>query len=246
MVRAAECPETTATGKERIVTAHRSVQYARHATIVVAGAASLSLTVAAGAYIVHEMADTQRGVPAIGEPVRQPAAVEEGPRVTPRAPAAPVFPQAAFRGARLGAVTAPNAPELAEAPELRPDAAERPPSVEVVSPDPADPTGPATRFGLGDAYVDATVTPSERDAVTVTLDTNLFAGLTAESTTGVTRVVTEVDTRRGAVTVAVTDPVHGDHDLRIDRTPAPAPSDGPRAGRAEIEQAGVVRSARLG
>ncbi|WP_157171008.1 hypothetical protein [Nocardia araoensis] len=54
------------------MTAHRPVQVARHAAVVLAGAASLSLTVAAGAYIVHQIADAQRPDTSIAAPIPRP------------------------------------------------------------------------------------------------------------------------------------------------------------------------------
>ena len=51
-----------AQGKERIVTTRQSAQIARHSAVVLASAASLSLTVAAGVYIINQMADQGKAV----------------------------------------------------------------------------------------------------------------------------------------------------------------------------------------
>jgi hypothetical protein len=50
------------------VASHKPAQIARHTAIVLAGAASLSLTVASGAYIVHQMADAQHATNDIAAP----------------------------------------------------------------------------------------------------------------------------------------------------------------------------------
>ncbi|MET9029706.1 hypothetical protein ABZW96_29395 [Nocardia sp. NPDC004168] len=197
------------------MTAHRPAQVARHAAVVLAGAASLSLTVAAGAYIVHQIADTQRPDTPIAAPVT-PAAPDE----PDRGRGTGFYPVLTGNSFVLpAAVSAPRArqPEIAE-PQV--DSPATPPG--------RTPLGGKVRFG--DAYVGAQVAESAADTVSVTVDTNALTALTGlfrsgsmpEQPGAVTTMRTDLDTQRGEVRVAFSDPSLGEHDLRLDRHPAPA------------------------
>ncbi|WP_159841046.1 hypothetical protein [Nocardia sp. CY41] len=207
------------------MTAHRPAQVARHAAIVLAGAASLSLTAAAGAYIVQQIADTQRPDARIAAPV-VPAAPDEldhgrayvsYPALTSSSYVLPVA--------------------FSTLPATEPEVAE--PLVD----SPAAPPPPAPLAGrvrLGEAYVGAQFARTEADTVSVTVDTNALTVLTGflradparekPGTSGVTTMRTDLDTRNGAVRLALSDPELGERDLRLDRQSRPAPT-----GQATIE-----------
>ncbi|WP_174185092.1 hypothetical protein [Nocardia barduliensis] len=205
------------------MTAHRPGQVARHAAIVLAGAASLSLTAAAGAYVVHQIADTQRPDTRLAAPVVP---------VTPDAPGHPratiSYPVLTASSSVLpAAVSAPRAlePETAEAP--------------VDSPIAPVPLGGKLR--LGDAYLGAQVAKVETDTVSVTVDTNAITVLTGflpsapapeqPGASTVTTMRTDLDTRSGEVRVALSDPTIGEHDLRLNRHATPAPTPPPVGDR---------------
>ncbi|MGW4846692.1 hypothetical protein [Nocardia brasiliensis] len=181
---------------------------ARHAAVVLAGAASLSLTVVAGAYIVHQIAETER-----------PA----GPAAAP-----PALPAGEFDGEPVHAETVLTAGSH-ELPVL----AQRREAV-AVAPKVTDPqlhstftthdTGVGGRLRLGDTYVGARLAAIPDDTISLTVDTNAVTVLTGllpadprRDTTAITRLRTEFDTRSGAVVLLLTDPELGEHDLRIDR-----------------------------
>ncbi|MBH0781205.1 hypothetical protein [Nocardia bovistercoris] len=206
------------------MTEYRPAQIARHVTVVLAGAASLTLTVAAGAYIADQMAGTQRQAATPGGP-EKPAAVAP-PRAEPAGPDS--FVEAVFHGYRVGRPAAPILPGPSEPP------APAAPAVRVAAPQPAPEPRPRARegvdgrFDVGDGYVGARIEPTGGDTVTVTVDTDLFSGPAPKAEPNgqgsggeVSRVTTEIDTKRGAMTLAVSDPTLGEHDLHVDRTPAP-------------------------
>ncbi|WP_280442465.1 hypothetical protein [Nocardia brasiliensis] len=189
---------------------HKPAHIARHAAVVLAGAASLSLTVVAGAYIVHQIAETER-----------PA----GPAAAP-----PALPAEEFDGEPVYAETVLTAGSH-ELPVLA-----RPREVAAATPKVADPqlhstftthdAGVGGRLRLGDTYVGAQLAAVPDDTISLTVDTNavtVLAGLLPadprRDTSAVTRLRTEFDTRSGAVVLLLTDPELGEHDLRIDRAP---------------------------
>ncbi|MEU5761671.1 hypothetical protein [Nocardia sp. NPDC047648] len=203
------------------MTAHRPAQVARHAAIVLAGAASLSLTVVAGAYVVQQIADMQRPATRIAAPVT-PATPDEpdhGRRYTPY----PVLTGTSFV---LPAAT--SVPRAAEPETARPESTA--PHVDSPSAPPAPtPVGGKVRFG--DAYVGAQVAQVEDDTVSVTVDTNALIMLPgylrsgpASETPAVTTMRTDLDTHSGEVRMAFSDPRLGEHDLRLNRHATPAPS----------------------
>ncbi|MGW4088898.1 hypothetical protein [Nocardia sp. NPDC004750] len=198
------------------MTAHRPAQVARHAAVVLAGAASLSLTVAAGAYIVHQIADTQRPDTPIAAPVTPAVPDEPG-----RGRGTVFYPLLTGNSFVLpAAVSAPCAGEP-ETAEPQADSPATPPG--------RTPLGGKVRFG--DAYVGAQVAESAADTVSVTVDTNALTALTGlfrsdpapQQPGAVTTMRTDLDTQRGEVRVAFSDPSLGEHDLHLDRRPAPAP-----------------------
>ncbi|WP_146154110.1 hypothetical protein [Nocardia brasiliensis] len=189
---------------------HKPAHIARHAAVVLAGAASLSLTVVAGAYIVHQIAETER-----------PA----GPAAAP-----PALPAEEFDGEPVSAETVLTAGSH-ELPVLV-----RPREVAATAPKVADPqlhstftthdAGVGGRLRLGDTYVGAQLAAVPDETISLTVDTNavtVLAGLLPadprRDTSAVTRLRTEFDTRSGAVVLLLTDPELGEHDLRIDRAP---------------------------
>ncbi|MET7770413.1 hypothetical protein [Nocardia sp. NPDC005366] len=210
------------------MTAHNSTQIARHTAIVLAGAASLSLTFAAGSYIVRQIPDTQRPGVVISDSGAPPAAIRDAPRTDP------VVTESVRIGDRIDRPSFLIRTRIEE-----PDA---PPATTIVAPradrvavTPAPPTGVGGRLGIGTAYVGAHFAP-ERNSVAFTVDTNLFSTLsdflrseqfrddfgTEADPSGITAVRTEIDTRRGKVTFTLSDPALGEHDLRVDRTPIPS------------------------
>ncbi|GEM35005.1 hypothetical protein NN3_60120 [Nocardia neocaledoniensis NBRC 108232] len=201
------------------MTAHRPAQIARLSATVVAGAASLCLTVAAGAYIVNNMpelapAPTREhaepgSAPAPGG--HQPTLAEGGsPRFTSdfvqlavfteRAPSAPVPTPVTTQ--RSTTAAAPNDSTL------------------------------AGRLRIGTTYVGAQVAPARTDTISFTVDTNVvtiaskYLGVTADPA-GVTALRTELDTRRGELMFVLSDPALGSHTLRVERIqkPGTAPAD---------------------
>ncbi|MFI7004056.1 hypothetical protein [Nocardia sp. NPDC050175] len=195
------------------MTRNKHVQIARHAAIVLAGAASLSLTVIAGSYIVHQMADLNRtgGVAAPPAQAAEDSSSEadwtdtvltgghyELPAVFTRHPVDMVVPI--------------------------PKAADHHTDSVVVS----HPRTVGGKLLLGDAYVDAQVAAVRTDTISITVGTNAFTMLTGHTpldehpkSAGVTQLRTEFDTRSGEVVLMLTDPALGDHDLHLNRIPAP-------------------------
>ncbi|MFE7744842.1 hypothetical protein [Nocardia sp. NPDC057455] len=196
------------------MTAHRPAQVARHAAIVLAGAASLSLTVVAGTYVVQQIAGMQRPEPRIAAPVIPPAPDE--PDHGRRYISYPVLTGSSFVLPVADSVPRDTEPEITE------------PHAD----SPAAPTAPVPVGGkvrLGDAYVGAHVANVEADTVTVTVDTNALTMLPgylrsdpASERPGVTTMRTDLDTHSGEVRVAFSDPRLGEHDLRLNRHTTPA------------------------
>ncbi|MFD6155427.1 hypothetical protein ACFWF7_12690 [Nocardia sp. NPDC060256] len=195
------------------MTRNKQVQIAKHAAIVLAGAASLSLTVIAGSYIVHQMADLNRTGDAAAPPAH---AVEDstgGADWTDTVLTSGHHELPAVFTWHSADVVVPT-----------PKAADHHPDSAVVS-------HPRTVGGtllIGDAYVDAQVAAVRTDTISITVGTNAFTMLTGHTpldehskSAGVTQLRTEFDTRSGEVVLMLTDPALGDHDLRVNRTPAP-------------------------
>ncbi|MBL1073187.1 hypothetical protein JK358_02130 [Nocardia sp. 2] len=194
----------------------------RYSAVVTATMASIGLTVAAGSYITNQIAGTQKS----GNIFAAPA--------TPGGPGA---------GSGTGGVSTDVAAvtETVSATTLfHSDTTNHgaPVTVSPAGPDEPvvvrDPVGGQLR--VGDTYVGAHVLPVQLNSLTVTVDTNVFAaisalllsgplgaqlGLTADPSAN-TQLRTELDTRRGDVELTLTDPAIGDLGLQLARHPAPA------------------------
>ncbi|WP_406234779.1 hypothetical protein [Nocardia sp. NBC_01009] len=211
------------------MTAHKPAQVVRHAAIVLAGAASLSLTVVSGAYIVNQMADTHRAGSELSAP---PTATAEDIA----ADAGPTISEALLTGGsrdlpalfvRLPVDTTVASPNIA-APHIDPAV--------------GTPAGLAGKLRLGTTYVGAQLTPIRADTVAFTVDTNALTVLSdfllsapirdrlgvGNDPAATTQVRTELDTH-GQVTVTFSDPTLGEHALRLNRYTAPTPKDAPNA-----------------
>lgn len=211
------------------MTAHRPGQVARHAAVVLAGAASLSLTVAAGAYVVHQIADTQRPDTPIAAPV------------TPAAPDEPRHGHGTVFDPVLTGTTFVLPPMVSDA------RIDEPEPIDSQAGSPAAPPARAPLGGtvrLGDAYLGARVAEGGTDTVSVTVDTNALTmlpgllrfGSAPEPGAGaVTTMRTDLDTQRGEVRVAFSDPRLGEHDLHLDRHPAPKGTDERAAAHGAVD-----------
>lgn len=191
---------------------------ARHAAVVLAGAASLSLTVVAGTYIVNQMADATRS----GGEHAAPAAptVED-------ATSDPEWMDAVLTGGsyELPVTFARHQPDL---PVPSPKAAD-PHSGSTVVRQPSSPLG--GKWRLGDTYIGAQVATVRSDTIAITVDTNAFTVLTgvpqsdpakgrSEGNPSITQLRTEFDTRSGEVVLMLTDPSLGEYDLRLNQPQA--------------------------
>ncbi|WP_253788372.1 hypothetical protein [Nocardia amikacinitolerans] len=208
------------------MTAHKPAQIMRHTAIVLAGAASLSLTFVAGGYIVNQMADTHSGAGRAAPPpapIVEPFAPHPGPR--------PVETLLAGKAHVLPTYQASVFPAEAVVPQPDPAAA------------PARPTGLGGRLGLGTAYVGAQVAPVRTGTVAFTVDTNAFSTLTGLvlsepvrahlgidlDPTGITQIRAEIDTRSGEIAFVLSDANLGEHTIELQRHPAPTNPDAPAA-----------------
>ncbi|MBB5913825.1 hypothetical protein BJY24_002692 [Nocardia transvalensis] len=213
---------------------HRRTQILQHTAIVLAGMASIGLTVAAGTYVVNHLGDS------IGRPGAESAAPNaEAPAGTPAAAPELRETQSGTKTSELVGLMVVSHP-LPLAPVPAP-----PPAPEVtrlfdraaVSTAPAqatvDPDGVGARLRLpGDAYVGANVATTQPNSVSMTVDTNVFtvlgdrmSGRAQDTPAGVTRFRTDVDTRSGEVSVAVSDPGLGRRDIQVERHSRPAPAE---------------------
>ncbi|MFD4433366.1 hypothetical protein [Nocardia sp. NPDC058497] len=195
------------------MTAHRPAQIVRLSATVIAGAASLCLTVAAGAYIVNHM-------PALAPP---PAADHAAPADSPghghhRPPlAGDSSPRSASDIVELAMSSAPAVPTATRTVATQQSGA---------TPDNST-LGGRLRIGTS-SYVGAQVAPARTDTIAFTVDTNLvttiatkYLGITADPA-GVTALRTELDTRRGELVFVLSDPGLGSHTLRVERVQKPS------------------------
>ncbi|TLF78634.1 hypothetical protein [Nocardia cyriacigeorgica] len=220
------------------MSAFESAQIARHTAIVLAGAASLSLTVVSGAYIATNMPGLERPgqLAAPSAPIIRDGAPQTGPvHRTGSILITDGSGQAAVYRDRPAA-----APSVVTAPEATALPAETQPA-------PADRAGVGGRLGLGTTYVGARVAPAQTNTVSITLDTNALTVLSgilmsdplrerlgvSTDPSGVTQMRTDVDTRRGEVTLVFSDPTLGEHALELDRNPAPGQAD--RSASAPVD-----------
>ncbi|MFD3510038.1 hypothetical protein [Nocardia sp. NPDC058666] len=198
------------------MTAHRSAQIVRLSAIVASGAASLCLTVAAGAYIVNHM-------PALAPP---PATEHAAPVVTPNPghhrplPADDSAPTSTVDLVMFTGESTLRAERSAD--ELTPT-----PLAAQQSGARLDNSALAGRLGIGGTYLGAQVAPARSDTYAFTVDTNLvttaarYLGMTPDPA-AVTAVRTEFDSRQGELVVILSDPRVGSHTLRVEK-PAPVP-----------------------
>ncbi|GAB2698057.1 hypothetical protein [Nocardia thraciensis] len=210
-------------------THRRTAQIFQHTAVVFAGMASIGLTVAAGTYIVNQIADsTHRPAPGPAAPI---AAAPAGDAMTESPSAAAIVGVVGLRAesrALPPVAPVPGAP----APIQLLDRAVAPtaPAQSAVTP-----TGVNGRVGLfGGTYVGANVATTQPDSVSMTVDTNVFAALSRRlgerpggTRDDVTRFRTDLDTKHGEVTVAVSDPLLGQHDVQLQRHARPAPAPNP-------------------
>ncbi|MFD3744625.1 hypothetical protein [Nocardia sp. NPDC058633] len=209
------------------MTAHRPAQIVRLSAIIFSGAASLCLTVAAGAYIVNHMPELTAppaedfarpgATPNPGH--HRPFSVEDS---APRVDGVELV--MSFGGPTLS--TERSAPAATRTPVTaqRFGAGARP--------DDSRLTG---RVGIGGTYVGAQVAPPRDDAVAFTVDTNLvtvaakYLGMTVDPT-AVTALHTEFDAGRGELVFVLSDPGLGSHTLRVEGAALPsdpAPTEAP-------------------
>lgn len=207
------------------MTAHNPAQVVRLGAVVFAGAASLSLTVAAGAYVVNQMASTAGSGTHVAAPPQSPGPVLDNfaPNPGPRAGSPVLVANGDRSPAVYQAAVYPATPEVAV-----------PQTDSVV--EPSRPAGVGGRVGLGTTYVGARVAPVHTNTVAFTVDTNAFSALTdillSEPVqerlgvhidpAGITQVRTELDTRSGEITFVLSDANLGEHEVQLQRKPAPA------------------------
>lgn len=216
------------------MTAHRRAQIARLSVTVVAGAASLCLTFAAGAYIVNNATIVEDSPPLAAPADDQPTPFT-GPgighhplppeRTVPRYTADITLAVATERSVPAATRTAVTAHQGGIG----------------VTPDEEKFGG---RVRIGSTYVGAQVAPAATDTLAVTVDTNLvtlaarYLGVAVDPADA-TALTTELDTRRGEVVFVLSDPRLGSHTLRVERVQQPALAD-PAESPAEPEQATVT------
>ncbi|WP_227979048.1 hypothetical protein [Nocardia spumae] len=213
-------------------------QILQHTAVVLAGMASIGLTVAAGTYIVNQIGETHRpGVISAPEGANVPA--PEPDRA--ESPAPTTTPVIGTWG--LAADSRPLQVVVAGpvAVPYRVDTGPVvPPTSATATMAGTHPGGVGGRLNLtDDTYVGANLASSQRNSLTVTLDTNLPAALSTTDTpeveppgdsSSVTEFRTDVDVHRGEFSLAMSDPVLGRHDMQVQRhaRPAPIPVDRPQ------------------
>ncbi|NQE89126.1 hypothetical protein [Nocardia terpenica] len=195
----------------------RPVQILQHTAIVLAGMGSIGLTVIAGTYIVNQMAD------ATHHPGRLTTPGTALPEAAPPNSIPHESPETLITNGTWG--LAAETRVLPTAFRTHPPAAPEP-----LAPHPTElPTPPApTEFGarlqlLGDAYVGANLATTQPNSLSMTVDTNLVTLLT-NTDQPTTALRTELDTRSGEVTVAVSGPLVGQHNVQLRRHSRPAPT----------------------
>ncbi|MCM6777026.1 hypothetical protein NDR87_24065 [Nocardia sp. CDC159] len=206
----------------------RRTQILQYTAIVAAGMASIGLTVAAGTYVVNQIAATGRmpgteiALPGTGLAEREPDDERGG--------------HESARTARLSgeiglvaeAVRLPFTP-LPGLSESLPAAAPTPTTAATTGMPQAGPAPVRLRLP-GDTYVGANVTRPQPDSLTMTVDTNVLAAVTtalahqlgaqaAADPAGITRISTDIDTRSGEITVALSDPLLGRQSMQLHRPP---------------------------
>ncbi|MFD4352821.1 hypothetical protein ACFWPX_09690 [Nocardia sp. NPDC058518] len=210
------------------MTPHRPAQIVRLSAIVFSGAASLCLTVGAGAYIVNHMPP----------PAREYAAPVPTPNPGHHRPFSVEDSAPHEYGVELAMSVGPTL-----ATERSVPAATRTPVTALQSGVGARPNNsPLTgRVGIGGTYVGAQVAPPRNEGLAFTVDTNLvtvaakYLGLTVDPA-AVTALHTEFDARRGELVFVLSDPGLGSHTLRVEGTPADTEAATPAEGDGAAEE----------
>ncbi|MEV6770822.1 hypothetical protein AB0N05_19590 [Nocardia sp. NPDC051030] len=219
----------------------RASQVLRYSAIVTAGMASIGLTVAAGSYIANEMAQPP-GKLATASPGMRPVLPGPGDTGTAvqRGDIAPIAESVGLASLFTHWAGQPTIRDYDPATTMTPSAdaraAQRASTL-------------AGQVRLGNTYLGAAVIPAQRNSVSFTVDTNVFAtvadlvlhtplgeslGLTSDPLAN-TQLRTDVDAR-GEVTLTFTDPAVGRYGLNLARHAAPAPATAPTQTTEEPAQ----------
>ncbi|NKY47029.1 hypothetical protein [Nocardia cerradoensis] len=214
-------------------------QILQHTAVVLAGMASIGLTVAAGTYIVNQIGGT--GLPGVigsgerGDTIVPAPGTDRSEASPSSTPATNGSWRPAAESRRLPVLSADGA---AAPVRIVPGPADRSPNLDT-APASSRPGGVGGRLNLtGDTYLGANLSRTQQHSFAVTLDTNVPAALGANGSPdhrqgaaqdAVTQFRTDVDVHSGEFSVAMSDPLLGRHDVQVQRhaRPAPVPSDGP-------------------
>lgn len=228
-------------------------QILQHTAVVLAGMASIGLTVAAGTYVVNQIGGA--GLPAVigsGEqgdtlvPAPGTHRSDTSPNTVP-ATTGSWGPAAASRRLPAFAADAAAAPA-----RLVPEPADRSPNTETSSAT-TGPGGVGGRLNLtGETYVGANLSRTQQHSFAVTFDTNVPSALGANgfpdhqpdaAPNTVTEFRTDVDVHSGEFSVAMNDPLLGRHDVQVQRhaRPAAVPSQHPQ--QIDADRAGFATAA---
>ncbi|MCU1640604.1 MAG: hypothetical protein JWN03_879 [Nocardia sp.] len=215
-------------------TSRRAAQVLRFSAVVTAGMASIGLTVAAGSYVANEMAGTQKSGTMTAAP-----SLAHGQFPPPVAGSGNPLPGSIAPIADNIGLTSLFMPRKAETVGLEPIPAVTPGESAAAPASGQRPNALAGQIRLGNTYVGAAVLPAQLNSVSVTLDTNVFAtladlvlhsplgrqlGIDSDPSAN-TQLRTDVDTRRGDVTVTFSDPALGRYGVQFAPNTAPAPAD---------------------
>ncbi|PPJ32440.1 hypothetical protein C5E45_06025 [Nocardia nova] len=219
-------------------------QILQHTAVVLAGMASIGLTVAAGTYVVNQIGGG--GLPAAigsgerGDTIVPAPDTHRSDTSSTTAPAGTGLWGVAAASRRLPAFAATPA-------RLVPEPADRSPNTETPSAT-TGPGGVGGRLNLtGETYVGANLSRTQQHSFAVTVDTNVPSVLGANGSPDhqpgaapntVTEFRTDVDVHSGEFSVAMSDPLLGRHDVQVQRhaRPAPVPSHHPQ--QIPTDQAG--------
>ncbi|MFI5778379.1 hypothetical protein [Nocardia sp. NPDC051570] len=202
----------------------RPAQIFQYTAIVTAGMASIALTVAAGTYVVNQIAETGR-MPGTEIALPGTGLTDQGPVHEPRTYESSVTPRVSAEiDLMADSERLPGTPY-----DRKPPAPAGHPAPSVASATGTPETVPAPmRVQLpGDTYVGADVARPQPNSLTMTVDTNLVAAVTtalarqlgdrpdAVDPAGVTRISTDVDIHSGEVTLAFSDPMFGRQSVQL-------------------------------
>jgi hypothetical protein len=245
-------------------TDRRPAQIFQHAATVLAGMASIGLTVAAGTYITNQMADTGHHLlqaapdPAAPVPASGPGPRPEEPGAAQGrdgrdiADAAPVLTASELPLGRFPAAPGHVVAVSAEVPVAIVPA-------EPAAPQPAGPAGLGGRLPLLDgAYLGANLATEQPDTYSITVDTNVFSvlgtllaerpGTASEGNNGtasggnsnaasVIRLHSDIDVASGEVTFAVSGSALGRRNPAVGRRSDPTSTEG--HSRAAVSPGGA-------